>query len=242
MTASQMANLALLVLAVALGAIVLWPRRRREHRQWGLRPGRHTPLHYLTGIGLAVLTVGTAYVALLVTGVTTTSGGHPSGADIAAVVVYFVILALVEELVFRGLLLNALWELTGRATVAVVVTAALVAIPYLLVDGVTALSFTSAFLAGIMYGLAFLATGSVWTAAGMRTAWNITLGTVLGFTVSGQALTGSPIVEQQIDGPEWATGGSYGPEAGVAVIAARVGIIAILLVWLHDRSRGGLSS
>lgn len=237
MTASQGANLALLVLSLAVGALVLWPRRRRPHRPWGLRPGRRTPLHYLTGVGLAVLTVGAGYLALLAGGLTQTRAGDASASAIGTVVAYFVVLSLVEELLFRGLLQNGLWELTGRPVLALVATALLVAVPYLLVDGITPLGVLGAVLAGIMYGLAYLATGSVWTAAGMRMAWNVVLGAVLGFTVSGATLTDLPLLEQRPDGPGWLTGGDYGPEAGAVVVLARVGVIIALLAWWRRRTR-----
>ncbi|UAL29833.1 CPBP family intramembrane metalloprotease [Nocardioides rotundus] len=231
MSIQDAANLALLVIALGLGAAVLLPRRRGDHRSWGIRPDRGTPGRYLLGVGLAALAIAAPFVVLLLTGVTDVRGGEPQAGEIVAIAVYFVVLAGVEELVFRGLLLNGVIELTGRPVVAVPLVALAVAVPYLFADGVTPLSFVSAVLAGIMYGVAFLITTSVWTAAGMRASWNLTLGPVLGFEVSGQSLVDHPVLEQTLDGARWVTGGAYGPEGGLVVVLARVLLISGLLWW-----------
>lgn len=236
MSLQDLANAVLLAVALLVGAVVLWPRRHRPHRPWGLRPDRRTPGHYLLGVGLAAVTVGAGGLVLAISGLSRATLGDPAAAEMVTVVVYLLVLAAVEEFVFRGLLLGGLLELTTHKVLAVLAVAVAVAVPYLFAEGVTPLSFLSAVLAGVMYGTVYLVTGSVWSAAGMRAAWNLTLGPILGYTVSGTMLVEAPLLEQQLDGPTWLTGGDYGPEAGMVVIGARILLIVTLLTWTLRRT------
>jgi uncharacterized protein len=79
-------------------------------------------------------------------------------------------------------------------------------------------------------------SGRVWMPLGMHLAWNYVQGTVLGYPVSGTALAGAAVVHQApADGPVWLTGGAYGPEGGVLGIAARLLVIAAVLMLAPRR-------
>lgn len=124
--------------------------------------------------------------------------------------------ALWEELSMRGYLLSILRERFGTV-VALVATSLVFGALHLQNEGATALSTAAVTLAGIFLGLVRLRTGSLAAAWAAHLAWNLTMSVVLRTPVSGIDLTmgGYRMVDA---GPDWITGGAWGPEGGVAAM------------------------
>ncbi|MEP7344491.1 MAG: type II CAAX endopeptidase family protein [Gemmatimonadaceae bacterium] len=124
--------------------------------------------------------------------------------------------ALWEELALRGYVLSVLRERYG-ARVALLVTSVLFGALHLQNAGSTALSTVAVVLAGVFLGLVRLSTGSLYAAWIAHLAWNLTMSFVLRTPVSGIDLSvgGYRIVDS---GPDWLTGGAWGPEGGLAAM------------------------
>nr|WP_269329711.1 CPBP family intramembrane glutamic endopeptidase [Kineosporia babensis] len=148
---------------------------------------------------------------------------------IVALLIYLVLLALIEEAVFRGLLMNGIGVAVRSDWLAVGITAVLVGVPYFFAEGAGALGILSGVLSGVMYGAAFLATQNIWLGAGLRAAWNFVQGPLLGFPVSATMLVDDPLIHQMATGARWLTGGVYGPEASVPGLVIRLVVIAYLI-------------
>jgi membrane protease YdiL (CAAX protease family) len=132
--------------------------------------------------------------------------------------------ALGEELLFRGVPLVLLAAATGRGT-ALVAVAVIFALAHLTNPNVTGLALGNIALAGILLGLAFYAPGGLWTATGVHLGWNGLLA-CLDTPVSGVPFR-IPLLDYRAGGPAWLTGGSFGPEGG---LAATVGLtLAVVL-------------
>jgi len=85
---------------------------------------------------------------------------------------------------------------------------------------------------GVMFAVAYVATGKLGLSMGLHMSWNFFQGTVFGLAVSGDKERGSFLVVQQ-GGPHAYTGGVFGPEAGLlGTAAAGLGIFLILL-WVR---------
>lgn len=95
----------------------------------------------------------------------------------------------------------------------------------------TAASLVGILMAGVILGLPYLLTGRLGYAIGLHFAWNFVQGAVFGFPVSGMPFRES-LIQHRVTGPDWLTGGAFGPEAGVIplLILAIVGVISIRLV------------
>lgn len=136
--------------------------------------------------------------------------------------------ALVEELALRGLPLSAMRDDFGAAG-AVAVTSVLFALLHLFNPGPTILSTAVVALAGVFLATVRLATGSLFAAWFAHLAWNFSQAAVLHAPVSGLALP-TPGYRMESHGPDWLTGGAWGPEGGLAAAAGML-VCTFLLVW-----------
>jgi membrane protease YdiL (CAAX protease family) len=147
--------------------------------------------------------------------------------------------AVLEELVYRGLLLTALLHFWRRTGWAIVVSALLFGLAHASRPHATPLSILSNSLGGVMYAVPYLLTGRLYFSVGLHFGWNWAQGIVFGFPMSG--VTFSSVMIITVTGPAWVTGAAYGPEGGVIGIGARllVVVVSIWLLWSHIRAAGG---
>lgn len=81
---------------------------------------------------------------------------------------------------------------------------------------------------GFLLGVAYWFSGQMALPIGLHTAWNLAQGWLFGFSVSGDPEIAN-IIHIQQNGPDWITGGKFGPEAGLLGLAASIIGILILL-------------
>lgn len=161
-----------------------------------------------------------------------------AGADLLTIAEYvplFILVAVAEEYSVRGYLFQNLWEEWG-APAAIVVSSALFAFLHLSNPNShanLALTVGGLLAFGVWASLSILWTKSLWPAIGAHFAWNLFEGPVLGFPVSGLSFSATAIT-QTIAGPDWFTGGPFGPESGASAILALAAGLAVLY-WMHRR-------
>ena len=145
--------------------------------------------------------------------------------------------ALWEELLFRGYLWRAVADGAGEWA-AVAGTSVLFGLVHLSNAGATARSTALVTLAGLFLGAVLLRTASLYAAWAAHWAWNWTMAALLHVPVSG---IGFPAPDYRVvdAGPDWATGGAWGPEGGAAAAAAMVGGMFLLLGARRTRRAAG---
>lgn len=121
--------------------------------------------------------------------------------------------ALAEELLTRGYIFAVLRQSWGWKW-ALVVTSVVFGLLHLQNNGADAESLTLVTIAGIFLGGVLVATRSVYAAWMAHLAWNWTMAVLFHASVSGLPLE-SPGYRYVDAGPDWATGGVWGPEGGV---------------------------
>lgn len=135
--------------------------------------------------------------------------------------------AIVEELVFRGLALQAI-EKIGGPWVAVAITAILFGGAHMLNPGASLWSgFAITVEAGVLMGAAFVWRRNLWFVIGMHFAWN-TIQSLFGIPVSGHRNPGLFVTEMH--GDDWLTGGAFGMEASVVTVAVSIVLSAMMVV------------
>lgn len=147
--------------------------------------------------------------------------------------------ALTEELTFRGYALTLLQRAWGTRS-AVAVTSVAFGLLHLLNPGASVQSVVMVALAGVFLAVVRLSCDSLWSAWLAHFAYNFVQLAVLHTAVSGIALP-QPGYRAVSSGPEWLTGGAWGPEAGVAAALGMLVISFLLAVragWVQVHRRG----
>ena len=142
-------------------------------------------------------------------------------------VFFLTVSAANEELVFRGYPLQVLMVAIGPWG-AMVAMSALFGLGHYQNPGSTWLGTLNTFLAGMVLSLAYFRTRSLWFPYGIHIGWNLAIGPIFGFRVSG--ITMPSLWNSEVGGADWVVGGAYGPEGGVlgtgvmiaAIVAVRV--------------------
>lgn len=148
--------------------------------------------------------------------------------------IFFLAAAFLEEMTFRGYLLQNLWEEWGIWP-AVVITSVSFALTHAGNPHAReqALLTTSGLLVFAIWAcMSLVWTKSLWLALGAHMAWNLTEGPIFGLPVSGVLMPFPPVLSNIVSGPAWLTGGAFGPEAGAgSLIAVLVGLAALRLLY-----------
>jgi len=139
---------------------------------------------------------------------------HPDGfwVNLVLIIAILAISAANEELVFRGYPLQVLMAGIG-AWPAIIFMSLLFGLLHHLNPGATWLGTANTFLAGILLSVAYMRTRSLWFPYGIHIGWNLFIGPISGYAVSGIQI--SSIWKTELFGADWLTGGIYGPEGGL---------------------------
>lgn len=141
--------------------------------------------------------------------------------------------AVIEELMFRGVLFRIVEEWCG-SWIALAVSAAVFGLIHLLNPNATLFAAIAIILeAGILLAAAYMLTRRLWLAMGMHFAWNVTQGGVFGVPVSGIPMPG--MLDGKLEGPAWISGGAFGPEASMITVAVCLAVACALLLAAHRR-------
>lgn len=207
-----------LLAALAAGWVMM---RGVEHRPFGavgFAVGRTAVGETVVGTG-----IGGALLGMVVLLVAVTGGARwvPDGGTVAeylefaaATLGFFAVAAAVEEVLFRGYPFQVLERELGAWT-AVVATSLLFGAAHGSNPNVGPLAVANIVLAGALLAVAYLRTRSLWFATAVHLGWNWTMATLLDLPVSGLEWD-TPLYTGVETGPDWWTGGSFGPEAGLA--------------------------
>jgi membrane protease YdiL (CAAX protease family) len=169
----------------------------------------------ILGIGSLIL-VATGYISFI----SATFNINP----LLLEVMMMIVVAFVEELLFRGYILNNLLQSINK-WVALAISAVLFALFHEANPDVTVFAIVNILLAGILLGLNYIFTKNLWFGICFHFAWNYFQGPVLGYDVSGLKLTS--ILQQTVTGPEVWTGGPFGFEGSLLCPLLFVVAIAI---------------
>jgi hypothetical protein len=212
-------------------AVPGWVRSRGRIRgDLGLGPNAHGLRDGLAGAAIGTLAMVGVFGAEWGLGYLRPGAWHGPGWGLASTGLLLAAGALIEELVFRGGVLNGLRRLMPTWA-AVACSAAIFGLAHLANPHATALSAFSNALGGVMYAHAFLGSRSIWLPFGLHFAWNAVQGPVLGFPVSGLAFGG--LLHPVVQGPLWMTGAAYGPEGGLPGVLARLAVLAMVAAVLR---------
>lgn len=230
LAASVPALLAVVIIYLGLARRAGWTRDRLRIPP-GARSARGLALGLVWGVGLAALALGLAMLGGA--RLTLTSGPEAYLAVAAPVGLGLACAAVLEELLFRGFPLVRLADAAGPVAASVALTLLFVAAHWLN-PAVSGLGFVNIGLASLLLSAVFFSPGGLPAAVGLHLGWNAGLVLMADAPVSGLQLR-LPAVEYAPGPLEWWTGGSFGPEGGLAAGLVFLGALG----WWVGKGRWG---
>jgi len=139
----------------------------------------------------------------------------------------FLIVAVVEETLFRGYILKNLM-ISFNKYIALMISSLLFAIAHGANPNMSLFSFFDLFLAGIFLGISYIYTKNLWFPIALHFSWNL-FQTFFGFNVSGQDMYS--IIEFEIQENNLLNGGDFGFEG--SILSTIFQIIFIFIIWFY---------
>ena len=202
----------------------------------GLGMDRRSFINLIVGIIICMSAITVIFLVEWGTGLISVTGVNAPTALIDDLF-SFVMVAIIEELIFRCGILGGLMPLLRSPAIAIIVSAVIFGVVHAGNANATVLSVISTTVGGLMYGIAYAGTERIWLPFGMHFGWNYAQGRLFGFSLSGGPVAHPPFIQQRVNGPALLTGGAYGPEGGIIGLSARFLVIALVAVWLSYSCR-----
>jgi uncharacterized protein len=219
------------LLAFALAHFVMLRMDKKPWSAVGLGRGDARPRVLALGFVTGICAIGLPSALLIASSqlqiMPAREGSSLSAAGLA--IVMLLPAAFYEELAMRGYPFMAIREAFGWKA-ALIVTSTVFGLLHMANPNVDAESVLLVILAGFFLGAILLATGSLFAAGMAHFGWNWAMAALMHTNVSGVAVP-SPDFRTVDTGPDWLTGGAWGPEGG---LAAGVGMF-VAFIYLYAR-------
>lgn len=224
------------ILGFALLAYWAYVRCYERRKVDELRPkARNIAVGALAGAGL----IAVAALSLFAIGVYELTGFRGMQRGLLGVAGLIVVAAMLEELVYRGIIFRTLENAWGT-TAALWLQSLLFGIVHLENIGEGAntaelvTTVVSVTLLGALWTLVYVHSRSLWVTGAHHAAWNFAI-ILTGLPLSGLGdwIVLAPFASRY-QGPEWLTGGAFGPESSFITMA----LVAVAVAALWMRARG----
>jgi CAAX protease family protein len=222
-------------LSLASAVLTTWLMLRRvEKLPWstvGLDLRAASPPLILNGAAFGGLTIGVASAFLLGTHMLRIDPALPGSwwGEAWHSTLLLLPAAFFEELFIRGYVFAVLRRTAGWK-LALVLTSVVFGLLHAWNPGADSESILAVIVAGFFLGAIFLATRSLYAAGAAHFAWNWVMSGLLHIEVSGLP-SRDPDYRVVETGPDWLTGGPWGPEGGLAAVAA----MFVVFFYLYGR-------
>ena len=208
--------------------------RRVEKVPWstvGLDRAAAAPPVIIKGAAYGAITIGLASMLLLATHMLRIDRTIPGSwwGEAGHSTIVLLPAAFFEELLIRGYAFSVLRRTAGWRP-ALIVTSVVFGLLHAWNPGADAESILAVVVAGFFLGAILLATRSLYAAGAAHFAWNWVMSGALHIAVSGIP-SRDPDYRTVETGPDWLTGGPWGPEGGLAAVA----VMFVAIFYLYAR-------
>lgn len=126
---------------------------------------------------------------------------------------FFGVAAMFEEILFRGYLFQTLMR-GIKFIPSVLITGLVFGLAHAANPNANLFGVVNTILVSVLFCFAYWRTRALWLPFGIHFAWNFAQTTLYGYPTSGKHFTAYELTTLTQFGPEWITGGAYGPEGG----------------------------
>lgn len=221
-----------MLLAVLTAAGILLHFERRPFADLGLSVRGHVrgigygllvaALIYLTGFGLSLL-LGEIEV----------TGCKLEPLHLLGSWVFFLLVALVEEIMMRGYVLGRLLHTRLNKFLSLLLSSALFAVMHIFNAGIDFLPMLNLLLAGMLLGASYLYTRNLVFPISLHLFWNWIQGPVLGYKVSGTDFISS-MLTLHLPENNLLNGGAFGFE-GSLICTVLIIVSTIMIIWWGEK-------
>ena len=206
---------------------------RRTFLSLGLSP-KHRGPDFIFGLVVAAALYIIGSLVLALTGNISFSRLGISIQTLILNFVMFITVAIMEELMVRGYILNNLLSVMDKY-LALFISAIIFAAMHSLNSGLTWLAMVNLFLAGVLLGSTYIFTKNLTFAFSLHLFWNFIQGPVLGYHVSGNVtesyLSATPV------GSTLMSGGGFGFEGSLVCTVLSLALSLILILYYEKKSK-----
>jgi len=226
--------LLLLTLVIIITFMLRWLDKRGSFSEIGIRAGKNTGLVVIVSLAITLVLVVIIYLVGLGSGqihFVNTVWEEGLWSDILTDFIgYFILLlaiAIIEELLFRGYIRFTLGRVFSP-TVALVISALLFAISRMVLASSGWLGGLNALLSGLILGMLFWLTGSLWAPIAVHFIWVFMESFVFSFPSPGVTSEGLLRINTK---PGLLLDRSYGPQGGL--VAFIIFLVVAIGLWLY---------
>lgn len=148
----------------------------------------------------------------------------------------FLLVAVTEELVFRGYVLGRLLRTRMNKFLALFLSAVSFACLHLMNPNVAFLPMLNLILAGMLLGTTYIYTRNLWFPISLHLFWNWLQGPVLGYEVSGNKF-GESLLKLHLSDHTLLNGGAFGFEGSLLCTVLMVVLTVGIIGWFERRNR-----
>ncbi len=190
----------------------------------------HVKRDLLLGIFIGFGCIAAGFLILYVSGYVYIERLSADTSYLAGSLIFFFMVSWIEEISFRGYILNNLMD-SFHPHIALLLSSTLFALFHVFNNDLSLLAFTNLILAGILLGIIFIYTRTIWFALSLHFSWNFFQGPVFGFRVSG--IETPAFMKIRTEGADFISGGDFGFEG--SLLCSFLIILSILLLYRYNK-------
>lgn len=182
----------------------------------------------LCGICVALIIYAVGFGILYGLGEIEIASVRFSAYDLVTAWILMLLVAVTEEVAFRGFVLGRMLNAGINRFVALFLSSLIFSLMHIVNPNFSSMSFLNILLAGVLMGSTYIYTRNLWFPIALHLFWNWFQGPVLGFGVSG-AQYGNSLLTLKLPEENIINGGAFGFESSILCTALMIIAIAITL-------------
>ena len=219
-------------LAALTSAVIMIRFERRPFSDLGLSVKGHARgLWY--GLLIAVLFYLVGFGLSLLLGEIEVTGFKFESVNLLGSWVFFLLVALFEEILMRGYILGRLLHTRMNKFLSLFISSALFALLHIFNPEIDFLPMLNLLLAGMLLGASYLYTKNLCFPISLHLFWNWIQGPVLGYEVSGNNFISS-MLTLHLPEDNVLNGGAFGFEGSLICTVLMI-VLTILIVWWGEK-------
>lgn len=193
---------------------------------------------YLRGFVIGIIMISCYVITLVVLGYADPLVSLCSTTDniVLLFLVGWILQGASEEIILRGWALPLI-SVRHNVFLGLLVSSLIFAILHLFNPNITVLSFVNLILFGLLAALYVIWEENLWGICALHAAWNWSEANLFGLEVSGYKMGNYALLNVKTSGPDYLTGGLFGPEGSIIETVFLISGIFILLYLNKAKNR-----